>query len=104
MIPALQEPAQTRALLVLWTRKEAYLKATGEGIDAGLAHVAAPLDAASWGRRWHPTEGPAWYLYDLDCPRPALAAALVARPCDEDQGDVAPLVRVGPTAPPRGDT
>lgn len=85
-----------RALLRLWTRKEAYLKATGEGIGTDLQRIEAPLEGGIWAARWQPLNGAAWHLYDLDCPRPELAAALVAGPASPAGGSVPTLrVRLG---------
>jgi 4'-phosphopantetheinyl transferase superfamily len=82
-------------VLRLWTRKEAYLKATGEGITGGLAHVEVPLDEGHWGTRWCPVGEPSWFLYDLVCPRPELVAAVVVGPASEGLGsDVAPTLHV----------
>jgi 4'-phosphopantetheinyl transferase len=71
------DPAQRqRALLGLWTRKEAYLKATGEGIGSRLTSLDVPLAEGLHGAPWQPTGAGTWFLYDLDCPRPGLAGAL----------------------------
>jgi 4'-phosphopantetheinyl transferase len=83
-----------RALLALWTRKEAYLKAIGEGIGANLRRVEVPLDAGAWALRWRPADGATWYLFDLDCPRPGLAAAVVAGPATTSED--LPTLRVRP--------
>jgi 4'-phosphopantetheinyl transferase len=94
-IATLDGAARERALLSLWTRKEAYLKATGEGITGGLAHVEVPLDEGHWGTRWCPVGEPSWFLYDLACPRPELVAAVVVGPASEGLGsDVAPTLHV----------
>ena len=75
---ALGAPDRQRALLRLWTRKEAYLKATGEGIGAGLARVDVPLDDGLDGTRWRPVDGGRdWFVFDLRCPRPELAAVVI---------------------------
>ena len=82
-----------RALLSLWTRKEAYLKATGEGVGPGLQRVEVPLDAVAWATPWCPTDKETWYLFDLDCPRDGTAAAVVAGPADPS-GKVPPTLHV----------
>ena len=66
-------------VLHLWTRKEAYLKATGEGVGSGVRHVRVPLGRHAWELAFQPNapHGATWRLYDLDCPRPGYAAALV---------------------------
>jgi 4'-phosphopantetheinyl transferase len=91
------DPAERqRALLVLWTRKEAYLKATGEGIGSRLASLDVPLTEGLHGAPWHPVEDETWFLYDLDCPRPGLAGTLTTdATCTDGSGRlVAPTMRV----------
>lgn len=85
-----------RALLVLWTRKEAYLKATGEGIGSRLTTLDVPLGEGLDGAPWQPDGGVTWFLYDLECPRPGLAGALTtdAPPPDAAGALLAPAVRV----------
>ncbi|MFC5951174.1 4'-phosphopantetheinyl transferase family protein [Pseudonocardia lutea] len=76
-------PADARAFLTVWTRKEALLKATGEGL-------ASPMDAITLGptgvvEAWTDGPGAAWVV-DLDAGpgHPAAVAGL---------GAVAPQVR-----------
>ena len=77
----LDDAARPGALARLWTRKEAYLKATGEGIGNGVVHVEVPLEEGLWAAPWEPVrDGTTWLLYDLVCPTPDLAAALVVVP------------------------
>lgn len=77
-IGALEAAARTAGMLRLWTRKEARLKATGEGIGPGLRHSEVPLDVAVWGVALGGGAGAsAWLLYALDAPSADLAAALV---------------------------
>jgi 4'-phosphopantetheinyl transferase len=45
-LAALPEAAQTARFFALWTLKEAWLKATGLGLAAGLANASFTLDAA----------------------------------------------------------
>jgi 4'-phosphopantetheinyl transferase len=42
---SLVEPARSEALLALWVRKEAYLKAAGIGLQREMGTFAAPQDA-----------------------------------------------------------
>ncbi len=78
---ALGPAARRDALARLWTRKEAYLKATGEGISEGVAHVEVPLDERLWQASFAPVpDGVRWLLYDLACPVAGFAAALVVEP------------------------
>ncbi|HET9863728.1 MAG TPA: 4'-phosphopantetheinyl transferase superfamily protein [Steroidobacteraceae bacterium] len=48
-LQALPEAEQPRRFLRLWTLKEAYLKATGEGLAGGLDSVTFSLDAGDIG-------------------------------------------------------
>lgn len=48
---ATPEPDRTRFLLQRWTRTEALLKATGEGIGGGVAGAEERLVAAGWAVR-----------------------------------------------------
>lgn len=48
---ATPEPARTRYLLQRWTRTEALLKATGDGIGGGVAGAEGRLVAAGWAVR-----------------------------------------------------
>ncbi len=61
-LPREERPA---AFFRCWTRKEALLKALGEGLTFGLARFTAP-------------EGPQWLLRDLD-PAPGYAGAVAVR-------------------------
>ncbi len=67
------------ACLRLWTRKEAYLKATGEGIGDGMNQVRVPLEPDTWARCFQPVaNGLDWLLFELASPRAGLNASLVA--------------------------
>ena len=81
MLGELHPAERQHALTRLWTRKEAYLKATGEGIGAGVAHVEVPLDRGLWHAPFRPVPGAdGWLLFDLDSPFEGCAAALVIGP------------------------
>lgn len=57
-----------RAFYAIWSRKEAYLKGTGAGISAGLAHfdVSANDDARLIADRSCPANIDRWGLHDID--------------------------------------
>jgi 4'-phosphopantetheinyl transferase len=77
------------ASLRLWTRKEAYLKATGEGIGAGLKHFSVPLEPIPVSRILQPfDDGPSWRLYELPCPRQDLNSAMVISMDENDSHDL----------------
>lgn len=66
------------ACLRLWTRKEAYLKATGRGIGEGMHQVRVPLEPGPWELPFQPRpDGPDWLLFELETPRDGLNASLV---------------------------
>ena len=74
-----------RNFLVIWTRKEAVLKATGDGLNVSLhdlvvAAPTAPAEVLAW-----PYAGPpaAVVLRDLDVGPGYVAALAVLGPCDE---------------------
>lgn len=72
---ALPEPQRGEFFLRLWTRKEAFVKATGEGIWRRLAELelatAAPGAIAGC---------PPWHLYDLELGADYLGALVIAGP------------------------
>ncbi|HEY8081332.1 MAG TPA: 4'-phosphopantetheinyl transferase superfamily protein [Acidimicrobiales bacterium] len=79
-----------RAVLRLWTRKEAWAKATGAGLGAGLDRLEVPIGADQWGVRLASTEP--WWLFALRGPDfDDLDAALVV---SGDKGEGAPTVTV----------
>ncbi len=71
--------ARHAAFLRAWTRKEAYGKATGEGVFDGLTHIEVALDAAAPERSLRvparDERGSAWVIWDLPAPE-GFAAAL----------------------------
>jgi 4'-phosphopantetheinyl transferase len=89
VLDALDASVRRDALLRLWTRKEALLKAIGTGIVEGLAHLTVPLDVGVVAAVFQPTVGGArWRCDDLACPRDGLAAALVVSTRDDDKREV----------------
>ena len=77
------ELARQRAFYAIWSRKEAYLKATGTGISAGLAHIDVSADntARLIEDRREPTAAERWGMCDVDV-GPGYSAALVWSPRD----------------------
>jgi 4'-phosphopantetheinyl transferase len=75
-------PTEQRQIFYrLWTRKEAVLKASGQGITAGLHEPdisAAPLTGSPGTELRVQLAGAHWLLFDLD-PGPEYAAALALR-------------------------
>ncbi|WP_308363455.1 4'-phosphopantetheinyl transferase superfamily protein [Streptomyces sp. ISL-86] len=67
-LTALPEPERRAALARVWSRKEAYLKATGTGLALGVADPYV-------GSAPTPAPVPGWTLTDLPAP-PSYAAAL----------------------------
>jgi 4'-phosphopantetheinyl transferase len=71
-----------RAFFRCWTRKEAYIKAKGEGLSIPLHAFDVSLEddqpAALVGTRPDPTEAGRWTLYDLSVGRGYAAALTVA--------------------------
>jgi 4'-phosphopantetheinyl transferase len=72
--------AKQRAFFTGWTRKEAYLKATGRGLSAGLDHFDVSLDPASrtplLDDRLEPRSPQRWTMRDLTV-EPGYSASLV---------------------------
>lgn len=60
-----------------WTRKEAYVKATGEGLGLGLDRFSVTLLPGEPPALQAPEDGRAWSLFDVS-PEARYAAALVA--------------------------
>lgn len=78
----LPEPQRRAAFFACWVRKEAYLKATGEGLAGGLAHFDVSVGHDEAARllavHGHPDEAANWTLRALDL-GPTYAAALAVR-------------------------
>jgi 4'-phosphopantetheinyl transferase len=82
---ALPSSARSAAFFATWTRKEAYLKARGEGLAASLRRftVSVRPDERVVLRdcEWDPEEASRWSLLDLAAGR-GYAAALAIEGCD----------------------
>lgn len=82
VLRALPEAAQPRAFLRCWTRKEAFIKARGDGLQLPLDSFDVTLDDASPAlvrTAWSPTEAGHWSLHDLSAPGEGHIAALAVR-------------------------
>ena len=86
-IDACSPGRRARAFFACWTRKEAFVKAAGDGIAEGFKACAVSVDPDEPAQllRAGPTEagssaeGAAWWLTDLPAPA-GYAAALACRP------------------------
>ena len=80
---ALPDELQTAAFLRCWTRKEAYMKARGEGMALPLHDFEVTLTVeeapALVSTAWSRTEPREWSLYDLSESCPGCAAAMAHR-------------------------
>ena len=79
MLRTLPTEVQRQAFFRCWTRKEAYIKARGEGLSLPLDQCdvsLAPLEpAAVLGTQRYPSEASRWSLQELT-PAPGYVAAL----------------------------
>src|SRR5207244_5007448 len=79
VLRALPTPLQATACFACWTRKEAYIKATGDGLALPLDQFAVSLapgePAALLHTTWDPQEAARWALQDL-APAPGYRAAV----------------------------
>jgi 4'-phosphopantetheinyl transferase len=99
LLESLAEPARRRAFFQLWTLKEAYAKATGEGLSLPLAGFAFTLDppAITFSPQ-HPGDPAAWF-FSLDRLSPTHQLAIAAQRqtgetliCRKRQVDLATLL------------
>jgi 4'-phosphopantetheinyl transferase len=67
-----------KAFFTCWVRKEAYVKATGDGLAMGLDSFTPGEPPALLDVEGHPEEALAWSLRELDV-APSFAAALAVR-------------------------
>ena len=79
MLQALPTELRNQAFFRCWTRKEAYIKARGEGLSLPLDQFAVSLDPGEPGivveAAWDPSEASRWSLHELT-PAPGYAAAV----------------------------
>jgi 4'-phosphopantetheinyl transferase len=71
------------AFFTLWTRKEAYIKATGEGMSAPLQEITILVDGSAHPvvrRHGDPSEGRRWSVLDLAIDQGYAAALAVEGP------------------------
>lgn len=84
VLRSLPEELQPLAFFNCWTRKESYIKATGEGISIGLDQFDVSLTPGEPAQllsvRRDPEETQRWTMLDLDAPS-GFAGALCARNC-----------------------
>jgi 4'-phosphopantetheinyl transferase len=89
----LPEELQEQAFFYCWTRKEAYLKATGEGLSAPLDQFRVTLSQRDPARFIHILHDPAltqrWRLHDLDVSAGYVAA--LAYQCSDRSVTVKPV-------------
>jgi 4'-phosphopantetheinyl transferase len=87
--------AQRDAFFTCWTRKEAYIKARGQGLTIGLDHFAVSLETDKRPRLLHvdgqPGEVDRWLFYHLTAGEGYAAAMAVARH-QKDTQDSSPSV------------
>ena len=77
-LEALPAAARRQAFFRGWTRKEAFVKATGRGVTQGLRTFAVSLDPGAASLLWMQDGDPAdWSMADIDA-GPGYAAALCA--------------------------
>ena len=79
---ALPEPLQPRGFLELWTRKEAFIKARGDGLSLALNSFSVTLgrDRASLVRTgWSENEPDEWAMLDLSDKDGEFIAAVAAK-------------------------
>nr|WP_106582958.1 4'-phosphopantetheinyl transferase superfamily protein [Murinocardiopsis flavida] len=97
---ALPAPVRTAGFFTYWARKEALLKATGDGLSEGLTVVqVGPPHEPAVVRSWRTPEAPgAVYLTDLDAGADYRAALAVLAPGEVRVAhqDAAPLLGVHP--------
>jgi 4'-phosphopantetheinyl transferase len=95
-LEALPEELRERAFLHCWTRKEAYIKATGDGLSCPLDEFRVSLRPCDTARFLHighrPEAAGAWTLHDLDLAEGYVAALAY---CDSER----PLVVLPPIDP-----
>lgn len=83
--------SQRSAFFRGWTRKEAFLKARGDGLWLGLDQFEVSIDPAEPPRLvrtlWDPSEAARWSLMDLEI-APGYAAALSIAGTDAPPGPI----------------
>jgi 4'-phosphopantetheinyl transferase len=73
--------AKRRAeFLRAWTRKEAYVKATGEGLRVDFANIELPKNATPFDVPCAKRPADRWMVHDLSVPA-ELTAALATQAC-----------------------
>lgn len=81
-LQSLSGSLQSAAFFNCWTRKEAFTKATGEGLSRSLSQFSMSLVPGEAARllaiQGQPEEASKWFVQDLE-PGPGYAGALVAR-------------------------
>ncbi|WP_442895696.1 4'-phosphopantetheinyl transferase family protein [Bradyrhizobium sp. AZCC 2262] len=65
ILQSLAGPDRVRAFLLCWTRKEALLKAVGQGLLAKLNDFEVPLDCASWRVSWTPESSTKASIFEM---------------------------------------
>jgi 4'-phosphopantetheinyl transferase len=83
VLRSLPEPLQRRAFLTCWTRKEAFIKARGDGLNLALDSFDVSLtphaQAALLRTAWSCEEPRRWHLQDLSDPDNGYIAAVALR-------------------------
>jgi len=83
VLRSLPERLQALAFMTCWTRKEAFIKARGDGLSLPLASfdvsLAPDVPAALLHTAWSPAEPAEWWLSDLSDASRGYVAALAMR-------------------------